>query len=210
MQSKVAHHSYPCQHDFDFHLFAFFPDERHVHVQEMVGEFTQEPMLRLNGVNENLRILIETKLSGADSPEKVLQAVLAIFPEFPRENTSEEPELGKASNETWSAEQVSLETYLKLLHDYRILDTALDAMTVHFDGQKTQFDLLRQAAIAGKVAFPLPNENPLGGVISITLEGEHLGDWLEAATWHKGRDVAPRKIKDDNAMGVDGEAATWL
>jgi predicted RNA binding protein with dsRBD fold (UPF0201 family) len=83
-------------------------------------------------------------------------------------------------------------------------------MTVHFDGQKTQFDLLRQAAIAGKVAFPLPNENPLGGVITITLEGEHLADWLEAATWHKGRDIAPRKIKDDNAMGVDGEAATWL
>ena len=83
-------------------------------------------------------------------------------------------------------------------------------MTVHFDGQKTRFHLLRQAAIAGKVAFPLPNEQPLGGVITITLEGEHLGDWLEAATWHKGRDIAPRSIKDDNAMGEDGEAATWL
>ena len=112
MQSKVANHSYPCQHDIDFHPFALFPDERHVHVQAVVGEFMQEPMLRLNGVNENLRILIETKLTGADSPEKVLEAVLAIFPGFPRENTSEEPELGKASKETWSAEQVSLETCL--------------------------------------------------------------------------------------------------
>ena len=179
-------------------------------MQEMVGEFMQEPMLRLNGVNENLRILIETELRGADSPEKVKQAVLSIFPEFPIDNKSEEPTLGGASNETWSAEQVSLETFLKLLHDYRILDTALDAMTVGFDGQKTQFHLLRQAAIAGKVAFPLPNEHPLGGVITITLEGEHLGDWIEAATWHKGRDIAPRSIKDDNAMGDDGEAATWL
>jgi len=179
-------------------------------VQAMVGEFMQDPMLRLNGVNENLRILIETELRGADSPQKVKQAVLAIFPEFPRENASDEPTLGKASNETWSAEQISLETFLKLLHDYRILDTALDAMTVNFDGQKTQFRLLRQAAIAGKVAFPLPNEQPLGGVITVTLEGEHLGDWLEAATWHKGRDITPRSIKDDNAMGEDGEAVTWL
>tara|TARA_B110000459_G_C16514993_1_gene449780 strand:+ start:529 stop:1149 length:621 start_codon:yes stop_codon:yes gene_type:complete len=199
-----------CQYAFDFHLFAILLDKRHVHVQVMVGDGMQDPLLRLNGVNENLRIRIETELRGADSPEKVEQAVLAIFPEFPRGNTSEEPSLGKAILETWSAEQVSLETYLKLLHDYRILDTALDAMTVHFDGQKTQFHLLRQAAIAGKVAFPLPNEQPLGGVITITLEGEHLGDWLEAATWHKGRDIAPRSIKDDNAMGEDGEAATWL
>ena len=28
----------------------------------------QEPMLRLNGVNENLRITIQTELRGADSP----------------------------------------------------------------------------------------------------------------------------------------------
>tara|TARA_B110001452_G_scaffold265778_1_gene271139 strand:+ start:1165 stop:1695 length:531 start_codon:yes stop_codon:yes gene_type:complete len=176
----------------------------------MAGEFMQDPMLRLNGVNEKLRILIETELRGADSPAKVEQAVLAIFPGFPRMNTSDEPTLGNASKEKWSAEQVSLETYLKLLHDYRILDTALDAMTANFDGQRTQFNLLRQAAIVGKVAFPLPHEQPLGGVITITLEGEHLGDWLEAATWHKGRDIAPRSIKDENSMGADGEAATWL
>lgn len=170
----------------------------------------QEPMLRLNGVNENLRIIIQTELRGADSPEKVREAILAIFPEFPSQDEVELPELGNAIQETWRGEQVSLETFLKLLHDQRILDTALDAMTVHYDGSSTSFELLRQAAIVGKIAFPLAEEQPLGGVISITLEGEHLGDWLEAATWHKGRDIAPRSIKDDLAMGEDGEAVTWI
>ena len=41
----------------------------------MVGDAMQDPLLRLNGVNENLRIRIETELRGADSPEKVEQAV---------------------------------------------------------------------------------------------------------------------------------------
>ena len=170
----------------------------------------QEPMLRLNGVNENLRITIQTELRGADSPTKVREALLAIFPQFPSQEEVEIPTLGNAIHETWRGEQVSLETFLKLLHDQRILDTALDAMTVRFDGTSTTFQLLRQAAIVGKIAFPLAEEKPLGGVISITLEGEHLGDWLEAATWHKGRDIAPRSIKDDLAMDEEGDAVTWL
>ena len=170
----------------------------------------QEPMLRLNGVNENLRITIQTELRGADSPTKVREALLAIFPQFPSQEEVEIPTLGNAIHETWRGKQVSLETFLKLLHDQRILDTALDAMTVRFDGTSTTFQLLRQAAIVGKIAFPLSEEKPLGGVISITLEGEHLGDWLEAATWHKGRDIAPRSIKDDLAMDEEGDAVTWL
>jgi predicted RNA binding protein with dsRBD fold (UPF0201 family) len=96
------------------------------------------------------------------------------------------------------------------MHEQRILDTALDAMTVSFEGSKTQFSLLRQAAIVGKVAFPLPGESPLGGLINVYLEGQNLGDWLEAATWHKGRDTVPRSIQDDNTMGLDGEAVTWI
>lgn len=179
-------------------------------MQEVLGEFMQEPMLRLNGVNENLRILVETELRGADSPAKVEQALNTLFPEFPSQDNSEQPVLGKGMNVVWQAEQIPLDTYLKHLHDQRILDTALDAMTVRFQGGRTQFELLRQAAIVGKVAFPLRDEKPLGGVITITLEGEHLGDWLEAATWHKGRDIAPRSIKDDLAMDSGGEAVTWI
>ena len=170
----------------------------------------QEPMLRLNGVNENLQIRIETALRGADVPQKVELAVLTIFPEFPVPTHHENPQLGQAIDTVWTGQNVSLATFLKLLHEQRILDTALDAMTASFEGSKTEFSLLRQAAIVGKVAFPLPGERPLGGLIHVVLEGQNLGDWIEAATWHKGRDTVPRSIQDDNTMGADGEAVTWI
>ena len=83
-------------------------------------------------------------------------------------------------------------------------------MSKNLQGNTTEFELSRQAALAGKVAFPLPNEIPLGGVFTITLTSDGLGDWLEAATWHSGRDSVPRTIGDDNTMNADGEAATWV
>ena len=170
----------------------------------------QEPMLRLNGVNENLQIRIETCLRGADLPEKVSQALLALFPDFPIPSEFEIPQLGSASNINWVAESISLETFLKQLHEQRILDTALDSMSANLVENQTEFRLSRQAAIVGKVAFPLPNEQPLGGVITVTLQGVHISDWLVAATWHKGRDAIPRGIADENAMGSDGDAVTWI
>ena len=99
---------------------------------------------------------------------------------------------------------------MKLLHKQRILDTALDAMSKNLQDRTTVFELSRQAALAGIVSFPLPNEIPLGGVFTVTLVGDDLNDWLEAATWHAGRDSVPRTIGDDNTMAVDGEAATWV
>ncbi|MDP6235172.1 MAG: RNA-binding domain-containing protein [Candidatus Poseidoniaceae archaeon] len=170
----------------------------------------QEPMLRLNGVNENLQIRVETSLRGADSPEKVIQALVGLFPEFSVSDEILNPQLGSASNTELSNEGVSLETFLKKLHEQRILDTALDSMSLLLENNQTKFRLSRQAAIVGKVAFPLPNEEPLGGVITVTLSGEHLSDWLVAATWHKGRDVIPRSIADESAMDSDGDAVTWI
>jgi len=73
----------------------------------------------------------------------------------------------------------------------------------------TKFQILRQAAIAGKIAFNVTEKNPLGGVIEIELSGGNLETWIEAATWHKGRDTVPRKINDERTMGNDGEASTW-
>ena len=170
----------------------------------------QEPMLRLNGVNENLQIRILTKLNGADVPQRVQQAMHTLFPEFPIPPHQPNPSLGNASDAVWEASDVSLEHFLKSLHEQRILDTALDAMTVQSDGTATTFYLLRQAAIVGKVAFALAGEVPLGGLIQVDITGDHLHDWLEAATWHKGRDTVPRGIQDESAMGKDGTAVTWI
>ena len=90
------------------------------------------------------------------------------------------------------------------------MDTALDSMGKNLQNRTTSFELSRQAAMVGKIAFPLPGDIPLGGVITVTLTSDDLGDWLEAATWHSGRDTVPRSIGDENTMAEDGEAATWV
>ena len=100
--------------------------------------------------------------------------------------------------------------FLILLHKQQILDTALDSMSRNLSSGDTEFQILRQAAISAKIAFNIPGENPLGGLITIRLKGKNLQDWIEAATWHKGRDSIPRSINDELAMDKSGEATTWI
>ena len=168
------------------------------------------PLVRLNGIDEDVHVRIETKLEGADDPNQVADAVHALFPEFPLPEDAVHPEFGKASNALWSAEKVPIDQFLRMLHTQRILDTALDAIGRNLTGESTFFFLSRQAALSSKVAFPLPDESPLGGVIQVTLTSPALHDWLHAATWHKGRDSVPRSVNDDRAMEKDGEASTWV
>jgi len=175
-----------------------------------VVQIMSAPLLRLTGVGEGIEICIETALRGADSPKKVADSILQLFPEFPVPENCDEPTLGKGSNFNWKATQIDLTHFLKMLHQQKILDTSLDAMSRKLDGDTTVFELSRQAAIAGKVSFPLPDEIPLGGVITVRLTSDGLRDWLEAATWHLGRENVPRKIGDENTMDADGEAATWI
>ena len=61
-------------------------------------------------------------------------------------------------------------------------------MSKRIDGDTTEFYLSRQASIKGKVAFPVGENNELGGVIIVRISGPNLVQWLEAATWHDGRD----------------------
>ena len=49
------------------------------------------------------------------------------------------------------------------------------------------FSHFKASSNGRKSGFPLPDDSPLGGVITIEIGGENLGDWLEAATWHSGR-----------------------
>ncbi len=123
------------------------------------------PLLRLTGVGEGIEICIETTLSGADSPAKIAEAILQIFPEFPIPENCPEPVLGKGSNYNWKATKVDLAHYLELLHKQRILDTALDSMGKNLQGRTTSFELTRQAAMFGKIAFPYPTAYLLGAYI---------------------------------------------
>ena len=103
---------------------------------------------------------------------------------------------------------LSLEIFLEQLRKQSILDTAMDAMGKNLIGQKTTFRISRLAAFAGKISFSY-EEVPLGGCFEIQLEGMGLSDWLEACTWHSGRQNVPRQLHDDAAMDEHGDASTW-
>ena len=164
--------------------------------------------LKLTGIDEGYSVIVSTKLVGADDSELVLDSILKIFPEFTC-GLPKKQNFPTEQNDILASEEISLETFLEMIHKQSILDTALDYMSKNLDANGTIFQISRQAAMAGKVAFPLLGDNPLGGVITVEIEGENLGDWLEAATWHSGRENIPRRIGDEFTMYSDGEASTW-
>ena len=95
--------------------------------------------LRLSGTGEGFATVVRTTLSGADSPRKVLNALQRIFPDAEVNELPAEPSFGSASNQAWSFENLSLATFLNQLHEQRILDTALDAMSLNMKGRPQPF-----------------------------------------------------------------------
>ena len=167
------------------------------------------PRLRLTGIGEGLSTTVVTVLSGADSPRRVLQAIHSFFPEANVDSMPKEPSFGSAVDELWSFEGLPMQTFLAALHEQRILDTALDFMSRDIVEDSTEFTISRQAAIVEKISFPIPGKEPVGGVITVRLQGSGLKELLEAATWHNGRAQVPRTIHDERSMLDDGEASTW-
>ena len=155
-------------------------------------------------------ILVSTVVRSHDDPNKVVDSVRSIFPEWSPKRT-----LGKSDfplrrdSEEISGNVDSLDNLLAILRDNRVLDTALDAMAMQADEEGTVFRLSRQSASIGKVSFVLEG-SPLGGTMEISLTGRDIVIWLEQATWHNGRDIVPREVGDELAMTEDGEASEWF
>ncbi len=164
--------------------------------------------LRLSGIGEGLSTIVSSKLTGADIPERVFESGLYIFPDFTC-GLPASPKFPTTQSDSIACENVSLENFITLLHKQSILDTALDCMSKKLGPEGTTFAISRQAALVGKVSFPLPNESPLGGEIIIQLIGNDVKDWLEAATWHEGRDNVPRRVGDDLSMDANADSVTW-
>lgn len=165
--------------------------------------------LKLSGTEQGLTTVVSTTISAADSPELVRESIIHLFPDFP-EQTATEPIFPSQNLVSWQAENISLATLLDAIHEQRILDTALDYMSKGLNSDSTTFYILRQASIRGKVAFPVGDINELGGVLKIEISGPNLEQWLEAATWHEGRDVVPRTIGDELTMTENGDPVTWI
>ena len=155
-------------------------------------------------------ILVSTVVRSHDDPNKVVDSVRSIFPEWSPKRTLEKSDFPlRRDSEEISGNVDSLDNLLSLLSDNRVLDTALDAMAMQADEEGTVFRLSRQSASIGKVSFVLEG-SPLGGTMEISLTGRDIVIWLEQATWHNGRDIVPREVGDELAMTGDGEASEWF
>ena len=164
--------------------------------------------LKLTGVGEGLSVVVSTIIAGADKPTVILETVQNIFPSFSSE-IPEDATFPVERNIIIADENVKLDTFLEILIEQRTLDTALDSMSALLEDDSTMFNISRQAAMSGKVSFVVNDKLVLGGVITVEISGNDLANWLEAATWHSGRETIPRHVRDDYSMRDDGEAVTW-
>ena len=155
-------------------------------------------------------ISVSTVVQPHEDPQRVVDAVQVMFPDWSPDRipaNSRFPSGRAAEMMTGSSE--SLDTLLEAVRNQRVLDTALDAMSLELDGGSTGFSLSRQAALAGKVSFVV-KDRAIGGEMRIGLTGEGLAAWLEQQTWHAGRDSVPRSVGDELAMASDGEPVEWF
>ena len=158
-----------------------------------------EPMIRISSI-----------VQPYEDAEKILLSIKIFFPDC---EINELP--GKDQFPTKNMENIihgtssNLDILLNQIRIQRILDTALDVMTLNSDNVSTYFYISRQAAISGKVSFVV-DKGTLGGMIKIEILGEDIDIWLEQKTWHEGRNEFPRFSGDDLAMKKDGEPTEWF
>lgn len=156
-------------------------------------------------------IRVSTIVQPHEDPKKVILSVRNIFPDWSPTN-----EVGKRSFPHEGSADVlfgnsqSLDKFLEAISEQRILDTALDAMTLDMEGGNlTDFSISRQAALVGKISFSL-GERTTGGTIEISIRGEDIDHWIEDITWHQGRSSIPRRAGDDLSMSEDGTPSEWF
>ena len=156
-------------------------------------------------------ISVSTTVRTYDDPDQVAQAVMNLFPDWQASNmpVSENFPILRESCEV-SCDGCAPDTIIEALNQQRILDTALDVMSMHLGEESTWFLLSRQAAIAKKVAFILEGENPVGGTIHVQMISNDMASWIEEVTWHPGRQDVPREIGDDLRMSKDGTVREWF
>lgn len=168
------------------------------------------PQVRLNGIDEGFEVKVRTRIRGAEDAVRIQRAFDALFPDAPETAWPPSPSFPTLQDETVTVDHVPLDTFLLMLREQRILDTALDAMTRHLAEDSTWFEVERVAALAGKVSFGVPDHSPLGGTFRVEVSGPGLNDWILAATHHQGRSTVPRSIGDERAMSESGEAQVWF
>ena len=155
-------------------------------------------------------ISVSTVVQPHEDPQRVVDAVREMFPDWNPDRTPANSAFpNERAAEMMAGSSESLDTLLEAIRKQRILDTALDAMTLELDGGSTGFSLSRQAALAGKASFVI-GDRGMGGEMRIGLTGEDLANWLEQQTWHAGRDSIPRSVGDGLSMDGGGDPVEWF
>ena len=155
-------------------------------------------------------VSISTLIRPHESPEKVIDSVISIFPEWiPDTVPNSEGFPIKRGGIKISGRVDSIGNLISILRERRVLDTAMDAMAMEMEQGVARFRLSRQSSFVGKVSFAF-QEMTFGGTIDVELRGEDLEIWLEQQTWHNGREGVPRSTGDGFAMTAEGEPSEWF
>ena len=112
-------------------------------------------------------VRISCPIFPSEDPEKVMKAVLNIFPDAVPETTEN----------GISAEIGNMEHFGEKIREQRILDTARSVMMKGRRGERSSFDLNKQAAYAGKISFA--EEKAVLGTIKVTVEAEDITSFIE-------------------------------
>ena len=163
--------------------------------------------LKYNGRDEGIEVNLYTELRPGDDSKNITIAIHALFPDANVDDFDPET-FPSTVHRQIQCNHLSFEFFLEQIRKQAILDTAMDAMGTNLDGDRTRFRISRLAAFTGKVSFS-HEDTPLGGCFEIELIGMGLRDWIEACTWHSGRQSVPRQLHDESAMDPSGDASTW-
>ena len=157
------------------------------------------------------KILVSTRIESFEDQFLVVESIKSIFPDWSPDFVAERLSFPVGMKPQKSSGEVeTIDLLSSLLRENRILDTAMDAMTLGSNHKKISFSLSRQSASIGKASFVLRGEYPLGGTVQVSIIGEDVDLWIEQQTWHSGREKVPRVVGDELSMSESGEASDWF
>jgi predicted RNA binding protein with dsRBD fold (UPF0201 family) len=116
----------------------------------------------------------------SEDPEKVKKAVMNIFPDIDADIRD-----GALTGET-----ISLEHFAEQIRRQRILDTARSVLMKGRRGERTVFNMNKQAAFAGKISFA--EEKTILGTINVTITADNITEFIEA--------LAPQTVNGEEVM----------
>ena len=158
----------------------------------------------------NMKVLVATTVLRHEDPELVVMSVRKIFPDWtPEDVPSRRSYPDNSPPARLISEVEGIEYIIQDAKAHKILDTALDAMTLNSENDMSYFSLSRTAAAAGRCSFVV-DDYVVGGTIDVTISTKELNTYLTELTSHPGREEYPRAPNDEISMTSDGDPSHWF